>query len=491
MKNRLILIITLLFSIIGTCKLQAAPGNDECYNCHENLDGKVQAPAAAFKTDVHHLAGISCSGCHGGDSKNGDMESAMDKKKGFLGIPQVKTRYMVCVKCHSDKKTMQSFGFKGGTEQFEKLKESVHFKPSYNNQGPIADCITCHGAHGIAKVKDPKSKVSPLNVVALCGGCHSNATFMKQYNPGIPVDQVIKYRTSVHGEKNAKGDANTAQCVSCHSNHGIYSVKDPRSTVYNKNIAKTCSGCHSNSVLMAKYNIPSDQYEKYKTSVHGKALLEKGDAGAPSCNGCHGNHGATPPGVETISKVCGTCHAFNMELFEKSVHKNAFASRSLPECETCHGNHGIQPVTDEFLGTGEKSACIKCHHSGDKGFIVAAEMKQLMDTLGMQRKSANEYLDKAEQLGMDVSDEKYSFQKLKQILIKTKTSVHSSELDKFKNELNPGIEIVNDAEISGRKAIENYYFRRKGLAVASILVTFLVVLLYIKLKRIERKDNAK
>ncbi len=489
MKNRIIIIFTLLFSVIAICKLQAAPKDDECYNCHENLDGKNLAPAAAFKTDVHHLAGISCAGCHGGDSKNSDIENAMDKKKGYLGIPQVKTRYMVCVKCHSDKKIMQSYGFKGGTEQYEMLKESVHFKPSYNMQGPIADCITCHGAHGILKVKDPQSKVAPLKIIALCGSCHSDAAFMKKYNPGIPVDQVVKYRTSVHGEKNAKGDANTAQCVSCHGNHGIFAVKDARSSVYNKNIAKTCSGCHSNSALMAQYKIPTDQFEKYKNSVHGKALLVKGDAAAPSCNGCHGNHGATPPGVESISKVCGTCHAFNMELFEKSVHKGAFAAKNIPECESCHGNHGIQPVSDEFLGMGPNAVCIKCHATGSKGLQVATSMKQLFDTLNIQHKAASEYLDKAEQLGMDVSDEKYSFQNLKSILIKAKTSVHTLELAKFKDELNPGVEIVNDAEISGKKAIENYYFRRKGLAVATILVSLLVVLLFLKLKRIEKEDS--
>ena len=65
---------------------------------------------------------------------------------------------------------------------------------------------------------------------------------------------------------------------------------------------------------MKEYGIPTDQYEKYSKSVHGVALLQKHDLGAPACNKCHGNHGATPPGVESISKVCGTCHALNADL---------------------------------------------------------------------------------------------------------------------------------------------------------------------------------
>ena len=140
----------------------------------------------------------------------------------------------------------------------------------------------------------------------------------------LPVDQVVKYKTSIHGIKNSKGDINVAECASCHGSHGIRAVKDPFSNVYATNIPKVCSSCHSDKEKMAQYKIPTDQYSLYVKSVHGVALLEKGDLGAPSCNDCHGNHGAVPPGVESISKVCGSCHTLNMELFEKSVHKQAF-----------------------------------------------------------------------------------------------------------------------------------------------------------------------
>ncbi|MBI2418688.1 MAG: cytochrome c3 family protein [Ignavibacteriales bacterium] len=491
MKHISIAYLLILF-LVGaiTFRLSAAPGNDECLNCHEALDGKVQTPAIAFKNDVHHAAGITCAGCHGGNSSVSDMEEGMDKKKGYTGIPSTKERYVLCVKCHAEKKAMQSFGYRGSTEQFEKLKSSVHFKNSYNDQGPIADCITCHGAHGILGAKNPQSRVHPTKIVQLCGNCHSDPSYMQKYNPGLPVDQVMKYRTSIHGVKNAKGDTRTAQCVSCHGNHEIYSVKDPRSAVYNLNIAKTCSHCHSDTVLMAQYNIPANQYKKYQKSVHGIALLEKGDAAAPSCNGCHGNHAAILPGAESVSKVCGTCHAFNMELFEQGPHKTAFNIKKIPECESCHGNHGIEPVTDEFLGTSSRSFCISCHQAGDNGYKTAAEMKQLLDTLTASKKNADQYLDIAERLGMDVTDEKYALKNMKQLLIKVRTSVHVASLGKFKEEIAPGFEIVKDAETHGRKSIENYYFRRKGLMVSTVIVSILVGLLYLKLKRIEKEDRA-
>ncbi len=63
----------------------------------------------------------------------------------------------------------------------------------------MADCITCHSVHDIKSVKDPASKVYPTRITELCGSCHSSAEFMKLYNPALPIDQVAKYRTSVHG----------------------------------------------------------------------------------------------------------------------------------------------------------------------------------------------------------------------------------------------------------------------------------------------------
>src|SRR6266540_7241295 len=33
----------------------------------------------------------------------------------------------------------------------------------------------------------------------ICGRCHSDAQFMKRYNPALRVDQVAEYATSVHG----------------------------------------------------------------------------------------------------------------------------------------------------------------------------------------------------------------------------------------------------------------------------------------------------
>ena len=54
--------------------------------------------------------------------------------------------------------------------------------------------------------------------------------------------------------------------------------------------------------------------------------------------------------------------------------------------------------------------------------------------------------------------------------------------------IKPGFNIVNKAMVSGEEAIDEYYYRRIGLGFSTIVVTFLVVLLYIKLRKVEKKS---
>ena len=234
----------------GACLLffvqwsNAAPANDKCYNCHSTL-GDV--PSKAFKDDVHRRKGITCAGCHGGDSSTDDMDKAMSKQAGFLGAPQGDEISARCASCHGDAKKMLSLGSTLRIDQYANLKESVHGKPAISGKGSIANCTTCHHAHGILPVGDARSPVNHANVVALCTSCHSNAATMRAYNPSLPVDQLDKYKTSIHGIRYAKGDKKVAVCASCHGYHDIFSSKDVRSKVYPTNVPVTCKTCHADA----------------------------------------------------------------------------------------------------------------------------------------------------------------------------------------------------------------------------------------------------
>lgn len=478
---------------ISSISAQSLNTDDQCLECHSDLGDELQQPADLFIADVHYQKGITCAGCHGGDAKTDDMDEGMSEEKGFIGVPVRKERHKVCIKCHADENVMKKYGSKLLVNQYEELKTSVHFKSTYNNQGPVADCISCHSVHNIKKVNDPSSKVYPTKIVKLCGECHSSADYMKHYNPALPVDQVAKYRTSIHGSRNTLGDINVAECASCHGSHNIRAIDDPKSNVYATNIPVICSNCHSNKTLMAKYKLPANQYDEFVNSVHGIALFEKEDISSPSCNDCHGNHGAVPPGVESISKVCGTCHVLNMELFEKSPHKKAFDENNYPECESCHGNHKIEYVTDKMVGIQEGSACIKCHKKDDDndGYKVAGEMKHLLDSLKSEENITKVVLDEAAQKGMDVSDAEYSLKDIRQILIQSRTTIHAFNLEEFKNQINAGFEITNKAKKIGTEAIDDYYFRRQGLAISTIIVTILIIGLFIKLRKMDKKAEQK
>src|SRR3990172_6231757 len=244
-------------------------------------------------------------------------------------------------------------------------------------------CAGCHGGDptsddediamskekGFAGVPDRKE------IPKFCGKCHSDPEYIRDYHPGIPTDQVSQYYTSVHGQKILKGDNKVAVCTNCHTTHGILPAKDPRSSVYPLNVPQTCRKCHSNSVYMKTYEIPSNQYELYAESVHGIALLDNKDIGAPACNDCHGNHGATPPGLTSVTFICGSCHVINMEFFRQTRMARAFEDMHFHGCEQCHGYHAIKKTSDKLVGVNKEAFCVNCHEEGETGYEAAKNIK--------------------------------------------------------------------------------------------------------------------
>jgi len=464
---------------------------DQCITCHR----AIEEPAGMkYTSDIHYQKGISCAGCHGGDPSTDDQEVAMSADRGFIGVPADDAISAACAKCHSSEKVMRDgFSSKIRLNQAEALAASVHGKAEVTGVGQMAQCVTCHGVHNIKRVKDPASPVSHLNVTNTCAGCHSNAVFMRSYNPGLPIDQAEKYKTSVHGLRLAKGDAKVAVCSSCHGSHDILKAVDAKSHVNAANIPATCGTCHADAEYMKGYSISTDQLAEFTSSVHGKALLEKHDLGAPSCNDCHGNHGAAPPGVESISKVCGTCHALNASLFAESPHKKAYDDLQLPECETCHGNHAIVHTTDDLLGVSDEAVCSRCHSETDnaKGYAVAALMKSQIDTLEREEARADSLVTDAEQKGMEASEARFKLRDVRQSRLQSRTMVHSFNEEKFAEVVRPGIASAQMVAAEGEELIDEYYFRRYGLGIASLIITIVAISLYLTIKRIEKRQAGK
>ncbi|MBM4175001.1 MAG: hypothetical protein FJ213_02350 [Ignavibacteria bacterium] len=467
--------------------LFAQETKDQCYNCHSALGDKV---STGFQNDIHFQKGISCAACHGGNSRSDDMSVSMSKSSGFKGIPKGNQKSESCIVCHSNSDMMSKYGSKLVTNQNELLSRSVHGKSSIKSNENIIQCIDCHSVHGILPKTHRRSSVNPINIPKTCSKCHGSAVFMRLYNPSLPVDQNEKYLTSQHGILNKRGDSKVAECASCHGSHDILSASDVRSKVHPVNLPHTCSKCHSDAKYMKGYKIPTNQFERFAKSVHGKALLEKKDASAPACNSCHGNHGAIPPGIESISKVCGSCHALNAELFSVSPHKKIFDEQKIPECESCHGNHYIETATNKLLGVSSEAVCSKCHteNKNVKGYKVARTMRYLIDSLDSASKYADSLINSAEQRGMEVSDAKFKLRDANQAKLEAKTMVHSFDEEKFKEVVEgKGLAVTNFVIVEGKAAFDNYFFRRYGLVIFILIITFLSIVLYLYIKKLDKK----
>jgi Cytochrome c3 len=356
-------------------------------------------------------------------------------------------------------------------------------------------CAACHG--GDATTDDPekamsraagwKGKIDRKQIPELCASCHADAELMKKYNPGLRVDQFQQYKTSIHGQKWAKGDGKVAVCTDCHGVHELRAPSDPRSRVYPTNIATTCSHCHADAEYMKPYGIKTDQFANYKQSVHFEAMTVGGDLSAPTCTTCHGNHGATPPGVANVTNVCSNCHVFQAQLFESSPHKAAFAAAGFPGCVTCHSNHGIKHPTDQLIGLGEKSACVKCHNADDSGGKQAVAMHLQLVDLAAAVAASDELLSRAERQGMEVSQAKQQQGQARDALLKARVTVHAFNENALKKDTSAGFTVARQTHALGEQAMQEWKYRRVGLGFSVGAIALVLLGLGFYIKAIEQK----
>jgi predicted CXXCH cytochrome family protein len=385
-----------------------------------------------------------------------------------------------CAKCHQGINATNALIVKG-------YRTDIHFLKG----------LTCASCHGGDVTKSDETAMDPdkgfvgapdrKSIPAFCGKCHSNAGYMRNFNPALNVDQEEKYYTSRHGIQLKSGDRKVATCISCHGVHGILPPDNTNSPVYKLNIPATCNKCHGDARYMAAYGIPTDQFEKYSQSVHGIACLEKKMKGAPACNDCHGNHGAAPPGVNDVAAVCITCHSFNGELYNQSPHKEAFKTAGFSQCAACHDHHKIMHPTDAMLGVAEGAVCVKCHLSGDGGYRQAAAMKQLLDSLLTGQTRTKATLARAAELDMDVTDGERALEDTRENVIESRTAIHAFTVDHLKDVTKNGFAAEAKAESLATAAIFEYKFRRAGFGVATLILSGLALLIWLKLRRIEKK----
>jgi len=402
---------------------------------------------------------------------------------GFLGLPAAGlAQGNSCLDCHKE--------LDGALQA-----AAVAFAQDVHGQFGLS-CRDCHGGNpatdDVDKAKDKSFKGAPKRerIPEFCGGCHADAAKMRGFNPSLRVDQLDQYWTSRHGQRLKAGDAKVAVCTDCHGAHGVQTARFPKSMTFPWNIPQTCGRCHADKALMASYLLPAGQLEDYRASVHARALFDKKDLSAPACNDCHGNHGAYPPEVGSVSGVCRQCHPSAGELFAKSPHKKAFVEIEAGECGACHGNHKIEAPTNALIGSTAGSACIQCHEAGSKAWTTAAELRSLLEEFESGTASAEVALDAADRKGVEVSEARFKLQDVHTILVSAKNLTHGLDLAEIRKAIVEGENALAEVEAAGQKALAEARFRRRGLVVATICLALLAAALALKIRRLKEKRMA-
>jgi predicted CXXCH cytochrome family protein len=392
-----------------------------------------------------------------------------------------------CVSCHAELDDEELAG------PVKLMAQDLHSRHGFS-------CADCHGGNPASDDEDESmdeergfvGKPGKKKVIALCGRCHSDGAFISRYNPALRVDQVALYHTSVHGQRlEEKGDAKVAACADCHGAHGILPASDPRSPVYAGNVPNTCKKCHGDPEYMKGYGIPTDQFEKYRRSVHGRPLLEEGELGAPACNDCHGNHGATPPGVSSLANVCGQCHPINNELVNQSPHKPAFEKLGIAACETCHSHHDVQKPGDELVGQEPPAVCLRCHgpDKNPRGFAGAGAIRASLDSLNRRHRAAEALVRRAERAGMEVGDALFDLREAAGSITRARSTLHTFDPARVEEVSAAGTELADNASQKAQAALDELDFRRQGLALSLVVIAGLGLALFLRIRDIDKRQR--
>jgi hypothetical protein len=140
-----------------------------CVGCHP-------AEYEAYKASVHgenvivkkSSDGPVCTDCHGSPHYIQPRPS-MESKVYLFNVVET------CGTCHDKKELAEKYGF--SEHVMERYLESFHGRKLKLGHTGAPTCASCHGAHDIVNVNDPKSPVGTVQAKEkTCGKCHPGAT---------------------------------------------------------------------------------------------------------------------------------------------------------------------------------------------------------------------------------------------------------------------------------------------------------------------------
>ena len=348
--------------------------NNRCYNCHGQ----------------HHITDLSAAERRSMVAPPQDR-SLLDRepvaRQGLFMPPDALLDgphgALACTDCHQDAQSLPHAISLGQVNCAVACHESaavehrrgIHAEAAAKGDDMAPSCADCHGGHDIYPSTDRRASTYPLNVINLCGDCHSEHHDLTT-NGHDENEYVQSYMGSVHGRAVKKaGLVVAATCADCHGGHEVRPAADEASPINRQHIPETCGQCHRGIE------------EVYAKSIHGQKLTA-GDPDAPVCSDCHAahaiTHAETPGFMRDIIGECGQCHdrigsgssgkASLYKTYRMSYHGqvNELGSSRAAKCSDCHGAHDIQPVADPMSRLHSDNlvdTCGTCHEAANAKFV--------------------------------------------------------------------------------------------------------------------------
>jgi DnaJ-class molecular chaperone len=174
--------------------LLVAANCSDCHGAHE-IRASTDAASRVYRTNIPG----TCATCHAGIHK--DYAESVHGRAAARGNSEAP----VCTDCHSAHQIRRVEGApwqldvirECGTCHKESLKtyrDTFHGKVTQIGLARVAKCADCHGSHTIQPVSDPRSKVSPANIVSTCKQCHPAATpAFAQFHPHADASDRVRF----------------------------------------------------------------------------------------------------------------------------------------------------------------------------------------------------------------------------------------------------------------------------------------------------------
>lgn len=269
-----------------------------------------------------------------------------------------------CLTCHGDEKEKSDVRDDGSMVNIfvhsKQIEASVHGEQR---------CNSCH----VTITRVPHREAP--QVIVGCVDCHQETWEKHKNDPGdkherlkVVNEQIDSFMQSIHAQPSKLDQSHTnATCYDCHDAHNVGELGSIQRAEKRLKNPEVCGRCHEKEL------------DEYRTSDHGKAVLEKKDSESAVCSDCHTTHDIASPQSDVakraITKNCGDCHEDAQRTYFASYHGQVhrLGYNNTAKCHDCHGGHEVKSEDDptSTIHTNNRlENCKNCHEDANENFLT-------------------------------------------------------------------------------------------------------------------------